>query len=336
MFVRMKSCLVGLSLALIVFAAWLALEWLRPCRNFTETEKFVEIPRKTGTYQIARQLQSEGIISNWFGFLCYVKTVQRNRPLQAGEYRFDQPLTIPQVAYKLIHGQIYYREVTIPEGFSLFEIGELVEQKKLITQEAFWAAARKTALIQDLSPRAATLEGFLFPDTYRFTRQATADQMVETMVDRFRQIYKKHLASECAGQSCDLKEVVTLASLIEKETGGNDEMDKVSAVLHNRLRLGMALQCDPTVIYAARLNGTFNGTIYQSDLRLQSPYNTYAHPGLPPGPIANPGLKSLLAALHPAAVDYLYFVSNNEGGHVFSQTLEQHGRAVAAYRRRLR
>jgi UPF0755 protein len=312
---------------------WVGFEWSRPYQHFAEKEKYLQVPRKTGSYQVARMLQREGVISHWFWFLCYVKTIQRNRPLQAGEYRFDQPLTIPQVAYKLIHGQIYYHEVTIPEGYSLYEIADLLEQQKLTNRSQFWAAVERTDLISVFFPEAKTLEGFLFPDTYRFSRQATALQIVQTMVERFRQVYHKHLEKAWNSSSMNGREIVTLASLIEKETGGNDELDKVSAVLVNRLHLGMPLQCDPTVIYAAKLNGSYKGEILQADLESKSAYNTYLHAGLPPGPIANPGLKSLLAALNPAQVDFLYFVSNNHGGHVFSRNLEQHNRAVAAYRR---
>ena len=328
--------LLILLLLLVGSAGAVVVAWFRPYKNYPEGEKFVLIARGTRSPDIAQQLEREGIVSHRALFLAYLKTIRRSSLLQAGEYRFDKALTIPQVADRMIRGLVYYHEVTIPEGFSLFDIAELLEQKGFATRKDFLAAASRVDLIADLAPTVNNLEGFLFPDTYRLTRGATADEIVHSMVERFRQIYGGNLGSEVKQSSLSLKEAVTLASLIEKETGVDEERELVSAVFHNRQKKQIPLQCDPTVIYAAKLKGHFKGEIYQSDLGLNSPYNTYRFPGLPPGPIANPGLKSLAAALKPAKVDYLYFVSNNSGGHVFSTTLDQHNRAVAAYRNGLR
>ncbi len=325
----------GLLLSLGI-AGTLGYLWRIPYKNFSEAEKFLLIPRGTSSLEISHQLEEEGIVRHWALFLGYVKVCRISRPLQAGEYRFEKALSIRQVADRLIRGLVYYREVTIPEGYSVFEIADLLVQKKLASPESFREAASDVRLIADLVPEARNLEGFLFPDTYRFARGVSAGEMVQQMVNRFRQMYSSFLRSEVEQSSMSLNQVITLASLIEKETGVEDERPLVSSVFHNRLKLHIPLQCDPTVIYAAKLHGTFHQEILPNDLDIPSPYNTYLHPGLPPGPIANPGLWSVEAALKPASSNYLYFVSNNQGGHVFSTTLEQHSRAVAVYRRDLK
>ena len=279
-------------------------------------------------------LEREGLVRHWALFLGYLKLAKPRSPLQAGEYRFAEPLSIIQVADKLIRGLIYYHEFTVPEGYSLFEIGALLEQKGFARAADLLAAAGRADLVADLSQSARNLEGFLFPDTYRLARGTTADEIARLMVRRFREVYAafQPLLSQ---SPLNLHQVVTLASLIEKETSVDAERELISAVFQNRLKKGMLLQCDPTVIYAAQLKGNYRGTIFQSDLESNSPYNTYRHPGLPPGPIANPGKRSLEAALRPAQSDYLYFVADNRGGHVFSRTLAEHQRAVAAYRKGL-
>jgi UPF0755 protein len=307
-----------------------------PYKGFREEERFLVIPRGTSSLEISRQLERDGIVRSWALFLGYVNICRWSHSLQAGEYRFAEKLTIPQVADKLVRGLVYYHEVTIPEGFSIFDIAGLVAQKGLASPESFRNAVKDSRLLDDLVPDARGLEGFLFPDTYRFPRSLSADEMAHQMVDRFRQMHSRHFEADVKKSSMSLREVITLASLVEKETGIDEERQLVSSVFHNRLKRHIPLQCDPTVIYAARLRGTFHGEISQADLEMPSPYNTYIHSGLPPGPIANPGLCSILAALEPASTDYLYFVSDNRGHHVFSSTLEQHSRAVAAYRRESR
>jgi UPF0755 protein len=292
------------------------------------------IPRGTSSYETAHLLEREGVVRNWAVFLTYLKLAKPRNPLQAGEYRFAEPLSVIQVADKLIRGLIYYHEFTVPEGYSLFDIGALLEQKGFARPADLLAAAGRIDLIADLSQTAKNLEGFLFPDTYRLARGATADEIAHIMVRRFREVYLP-LEPRLRGSSMNLQQVVTLASLIEKETSIDSERDLVSAVFQNRLKKGMLLQCDPTVIYAAQLRGNYRGKIFQSDLESNSPYNTYRHPGLPPGPIANPGKRSLEAALSPVLSDYLYFVADNRGGHVFSKTLAEHQRAVLAYRKGL-
>lgn len=308
--------------------------WSRPYSVTPGVEKFVVIPRGTSSYETAHLLEREGVVRHWAVFLAYLKIAKPRSPLQAGEYRFAEPLSVIQVADRLIHGLIYYHEFTIPEGYSLFDIGALLEQKGLARAVDILAAAGRADLVADLSQNARSLEGFLFPDTYRLARGTTAEEIARMMVRRFREVYTT-LQPLLLQSPLNLYQVVTLASLIEKETSVDAERELISAVFQNRLKKGMLLQCDPTVIYAAQLKGNYRGTIFQSDLESNSPYNTYRHPGLPPGPIANPGKRSLEAALRPVQSDYLYFVADNRGGHVFSRTLAEHQRAVAAYRKGL-
>jgi len=219
----------------------------------------------------------------------------------------------------------------VPEGHNLFDIAHAVGQLGFIQPEEFLAAARNTALIHDLSPSAPTLEGYLFPSTYRLTRHTTADQLCRLMTDQFRRVWKELGGTGAAA-------TVTLASMVEKETAVPEERATVAAVYRNRLEAGMPLQCDPTTIYAALLENRYQGKIFRSDLASQNAYNTYAHAGLPPGPIANPGRGSLEAALHPAASDFLYFVAkpDGSGAHRFSVNLAEHEKAVKEYRRGLR
>lgn len=319
-----------------VFVGLIVTAWLRPFKNYSQVEKVLWIAPRTSSREIALQLEQEGVIRHRLLFLLYVKTLKWSSHLQAGEYCFQNVLTIPEVADRLIQGLVHYREVTIPEGYSIFEIPEVFLQAGLIPSKTFAAAFKNVDLIADLAPDATNLEGFLFPDTYRWTRQTLFEDLIRQMTERFREVVSSHLLSKIDENPFNLKQIVTLASLIEKETAVDSERPLVSAVFHNRLTRRIPLQCDPTVIYATKLRGTFRGKIFQSDLDFDSPYNTYSVAGLPPGPIANPGLKSLLAAVQPAKVKYLYFVSDNQGGHVFSETLSQHQRAVTKYRRALR
>lgn len=330
-------CLAGLGLLIVgAGAGALVTAWFHPLKNYSEPEKLLWIAPGTPSPAIARQLETEGIVSHRTLFLAYVKTLKWSKPLQAGEYLFREPLTIPQVAERLNQGLIHYRKLTIPEGSSLFEMPELFRGSGLTLPQDFDRMLEEVELISDLAPNASNLEGFLFPDTYRWTRQTTVQDLIRQMVQRFRQVAATHILPGMKSSPLTLQQVVTLASLIETETGVASERALIASVFHNRLGRGIPLQCDPTVIYAARLNGRFRGKIYRSDLDYSSPYNTYTIAGLPPGPIANPGLKSLQAAIHPAKTNYLYFVSDNRGGHVFSETLAQHQRAVGSYRRALR
>ena len=259
------------------------------------------------------------------------------RPLQAGEYLFDRPMNSKEVFWKIASGKIFVHIVTVPEGWTMYDIAAELERQNICSREDFLAAARDPAPISDLVPQAKTLEGFLFPSTYEFTRHTTCAQIAKRMVGDFRDVWNKLVPDPSTKLPGDLTllQVVTLASLVERETPKPEERPLVAGVFYNRLRRGSPLQCDPTVQYALQLDGRPEKNVHSGDLRLASPYNTYRVRGLPPGPIANPGEASLRAALNPAPTDYMYFVANAQGGHFFSKTLAEHNRNVALYRRLL-
>jgi UPF0755 protein len=291
-------------------------------------ETIVEVIPGMSTRTIAAMLAEHHLIRNAYVFDLW--HVVRGGTLKAGEYQFVQPATLPAVYNRIVRGDIYTRAVTVPEGYNLFDIAQAVEDAQLGSKEKFLAAARQNVhLIADLDPHATTLEGYLFPDTYRFSRHLGPEQILAAMVKRFRQ------NSAMIGLEGDYHSIVTKASLVEKETPVPSDRPLVASVMENRLTKGMALMTDPTVIYAALLENHYRGTIYQSDLKRDSLYNTYLHTGLPPGPICSPGTASLQAAMHPAKSDYLYFVADPAAaGHSrFATTLEEHQRNVAAYRK---
>jgi UPF0755 protein len=292
-------------------------------------ETFVDIPPGTGASAIAARLQKAGIIRTRYAF--DFLSLQKGGTLKAGEYRFDHPVPSAEVYDRLLRGDVYTQALTIPEGFNIFDIANAVEAAGFANRDAFLAAERRhTELIADLLPpgaHPASLEGYLFPDTYRFSRHATPLQMLTAMVRRFRQT-----STQLGLDHTNIVPTVTMASVIEKEVGQETERPLVAGVFTNRLAKSMPLATDPTVIYAALLDNRWRGTIYASDLQSPSPYNTYKHTGLPPGPISNPGLASLRAALHPAQTDYLYFVSDAAGHTRFSVGLQEHAQQVQAYR----
>jgi len=319
-----------LLLLLVVALGALAFVLLVPFGPHTET--FVDINPGMSTSQIAAQLRQQGIIRSKDIFLALY--VARGRTLKAGEYRFDHPAKMTEVWDRLRRGDVYTIAVTIPEGSNIFDIGDRLQAAGLGTKADFVMAAQQDrSLIVDLDPTAPSVEGYLFPDTYHFTRHMTAQEMMAAMVRRFRQ------EAQAVGLTSDYHQTVTLASLIEKETPLDQERPLVASVFDNRLEKNMPLMTDPSVIYAALLEGRYRGTIYQSDLQADSAYNTYRHVGLPPGPICNPGVKSLEAAMHPAQTDYLYFVAASadpSGQSRFSSTIEEHAKDVEAYRRAVR
>jgi UPF0755 protein len=290
------------------------------------TETFVDIAPGTSAVNIGAQLQRSGIIRSRYGF--DLARAWKGGTLKAGEYRFDHPAALSEVYARMVRGDVYTRALTIPEGFNIFDIAQAVENAGLGSKQAFLAAEQQhTELIANLDPHAASLEGYLFPDTYRFSRHATPVQMLSTMVRRFRQV-----ATQLNLDGTDLARVVTLASLVEKEVNQDSERPLVAGVFINRLAQHMPLATDPTVIYAALLENRYRGAIYASDLKADSAYNTYLHAGLPPGPICNPGVAALRAAISPAKTDYLYFVSDDKGHSQFSASLKEHSAQVQQYR----
>jgi len=318
------------ALGVLVVMGLLSAGFTPPFRGFEEPVT-IQIERGATSREIAEALEEAGVIRSRWLFLA-VRGLRPRTVLMAGEYRFWRPLTVWQVFDKISRGKVEYHRLTIPEGLTRFEIADLVAGAGLSTREEFLAEAEQAHQIQGRFREAANLEGFLFPDTYYFTRNITAREFVQMMIDQFYRVFQ----DAALGNSVPLTpyEIVTLASLIEKETGIGGERPLVSSVFHNRLRENILLQCDPTVVYGLILENRFRGTIYRSDLQDKHPYNTYVHAGLPPGPIANPGRASLEAAVKPAESGYLFFVAEplGTGKHVFSKTLQAHNRAVVDYR----
>ncbi|HEY3128879.1 MAG TPA: endolytic transglycosylase MltG [Acidobacteriota bacterium] len=305
----------------------------KPYRGFAEAEKIVDIDRGDSARLIAYRMKENGIVPSATLFYTYLRLTGKAGAIKAGEYQFTEPMTMAQVAKKLIRGDVYRHKVTIPEGLIFQDIKPIFLREGFGPEEDFDGAFNNVEPIVDLDRQAKNVEGYLFPETYLLSRRATPQSILLEMVRGFRRRFDSGRIRRSREMGMTVRQAVTLASLIEKETALDNERYLVSSVYHNRLKEGMLLACDPTVIYAIRLIRPWDGVIHQSDLQLDSPYNTYRQPGLPPGPIANPGLKAIDAALHPADTGYLYFVSRNDGSHAFSENLEAHNRAVEQYRR---
>jgi UPF0755 protein len=354
---------VGKLLLLIVLIAAAAAAWLwysinYPYQGFTPEGVFVEVPHGSSSRSVARLLERKGVVRSSVAFEFYARRHPR-RSLQAGEYFFDRATSAHDAFWKLANGQVFEQPFTVREGETMFDIARDLEAGKFMPANEFLRAAKDPALIQDIAPKAATLEGFLFPATYHLSRHPSATALTTDMVRKFKEEWNAVTSlsstrdvmtiSGAAEQTLEdfvgaekptastrpVAAVVTLASLIERETPRAEERPVVAGVFENRLHKNMLLQCDPTVIYALEQQGRYNGTLSTADLHIDSPYNSYTHTGLPPGPIGNPGAASLRAAYLPAHTDYLYFVANTQGGHFFSATLAEHNNNVIKYRRLL-
>ena len=320
----MRKLFAWFIVVLVAAVVWVGFVYVLPAGPSQQT--FVDFKNGSSARHIATELKQAGIIRGRWAFL--LVHLYRHRSLKAGEYAFDHPDTLSNIYNRIAHGDTYARVLTVPEGYNIFDIAAEVEKLGIDSQQNFLAQARsQVALVHDLDPFAPSLEGYLYPDTYRFSRKNKAPDVVAAMVKRF------HQEAHQIGLTSDVHRIVTMASIVEKETAVPGERPLVAGVFYNRLSQHMALDTDPTVIYAALLANRYRGTIYASDLKYSSPYNTYRNQGLPPGPIANPGKDSLLAAMNPTHTDYLYFVSDNQGHHRFSKSLEEHQRNVAQYRR---
>jgi UPF0755 protein len=332
-----KAFLIAALVVLVAAVAVAVLGWsvwgraFEPYKGYAADEQFIQIPPGTGTGEITRRLIDAGIVADESAFRVALWWTGDERNLKAGEYRFAEPLSPVDVVGRLARGDVFTRRLTFPEGLTIQEMARLFESRDFGKAADFSAAAADPAAIRDLDPDAADLEGYLFPETYSLPRDTPASRLVALMVERFRIVYTDELREKAAEQGLTTRQVVALASLIEKETARDDERALVAAVYRNRLRIGMGMQADPTVIYALMKAGRYNGNIRREDLAIDSPYNTYRYRGLPPGPIAAPGQASLEAALEPADVDYLYFVSRNDGSHVFADTLAEHNRNVREF-----
>ncbi len=314
------------------------------------------------TRHIAAELKSNGIIRSEEAFILW-HYLHRGRSLKAGEYLFDTPANLRDIHRRLTRGDVYFRTVVVPEGFTMFDIARAIEAAGLGPADDFLKVAQSdTTLVSDVAPGAHSLEGYLFPETYQFSRMMTMQDMAAAMVKQFRLVARQigliegspavtpengpsspsdspHIEVEVNGTSrdvnappTDLERTVIMASIIEKETAVAEERPLVASVYYNRLDKKIALDADPSIIYAELLTGTYSGALHHDDMRFNSPYNTYTHTGLPPGPIANPGKSALEAAMHPAKSDYFYFVADAAGHHRFAQTMEEHNKNVAAYR----
>jgi UPF0755 protein len=337
----LKFLLVLLLLILLVAggaAAWMWYGMTKPYQGFPAEGVFLDVPHGASRRHVAYLLRQNGVVRSSLAFEIYARRHPK-RTLQAGEYFFDHALTGREVFWKLAEGQVYQQPFTVREGETMFDIARELQAGKFMHRGDFLYAAGDPSLIRDFAPGAQTLEGYLFPATYELPRHPAASELTAEMVRKFKEEWKR-IAPPTSGQLDEgdhrgVNRIVTLASLVERETPRPEERPLVAGAFENRLRRSMRLQCDPTVIYGMERLGKYNGKLTGKDLSFDSLYNTYAHAGLPPGPIGNPGEASLRAALQPAQTNYLYFVANTEGGHFFSATLAEHNKNVVKYRRLL-
>jgi len=333
--IGVKRCgmVIGWFLSLCALAAvYLSLYYHTPASREHET-RIVMIAKGASLQHIARQLADAGLIRHRHMFVLYVAWFSSGSYLQAGEYALQPSLSPVQIVDIMRRGQVLRHALTIPEGLTLREVASLVAAKGLGARQAILDLAQDASFIASLQLAVPSLEGYVFPETYSVPRGLSEQELLTLMVRTFHAHYTPDIAAQGQALGFTQHDIVTLASLIEKEARVDDERPLIAAVYHNRLQRGMRLQCDPTVIYA--LGERFDGNLRKADLDIDSPYNTYRYPGLPPGPIANPGRRSLEAAVAPAAVDYLYFVATgHNGAHHFSHTLGEHNQAVRKYQLR--
>ena len=317
------TLLLIVVLAAAGFAAWQLYTPVTP-----PGQTFVLLRSGYSTRRIAAELKKAGVIRSELAFRLW-RSAHPKPALKAGEYLFEHEATLPDVVARIARGDIYFRTLTIPEGYTMFDIAKAIEDAGLGSAEDFLHVAEtQTHLITDLAPEAKSLEGYLFPETYQFTRTQSLSDMAGAMVHQFRQVAQQI----GLGSGMDVQKVVTMASIVEKETAAPEERPRIASVYYNRLARKMALDADPSVIYAELLKGTYSGALHHEDMSVNSTYNTYRFPGLPPGPIANPGKGALEAALHPDTTKFLYFVSDGNSRHRFATTLAEHNRNVNAYR----
>lgn len=352
----MRKIVLVIVVGLFAAAGWLA--WALLSLTAPPAQTIVLLHPGYSTRRIASELKSAGVIRSAAAFLLW-DYFHRQRSLKAGEYLFEKPADTIDIHNRLARGDVYFHTVVVPEGFNMFDIARAIETAGLGPAEDFLKVAQSdTALIADLAPGAHSLEGYLFPDTYEFTRMMTMQDIAAAMVKQFRQVARQiglttdetstapsagAIAQDSTSGSPsrslkndDPKRTVIVASIVEKETAVADERPIVASVYCNRLAKKIALDADPSVIYAELLAGTYSGALHHDDMQFRSPYNTYKYVGLPPGPIGNPGKSALEAAMHPAQTDYYYFVADAQGHHRFARTIEEHNKNVAAYRRAVR
>lgn len=298
-----------------------------------EGEQILDVAPGTSASRILQQLGERGIVLDARLARAYLIYYLKDPSLQAGEYRFDEPLTTPEVLDRLIRGQVVTYPMTLIEGLTLDEAAEAIAAAGFGDAEILRREMQRADLVQDLDPLAEDLEGYLYPDTYHFASGVTEPEIIEALVRNFRQRFERQVQPSLGSYDGTVRDLVTLASIIEKEARFDDERALISSVYNNRLRIGMALYADPTVIYHFKREGTWDGNLRRPDLKVDSPYNTYVYPGLPPGPICSPSALSMEAAANPAETSYLYFVSRNDGSHVFAESLSEHNRNVYVWQK---
>ena len=321
--------LVAAGVALAAWRGWNGIH--QPYKGYDSSEQFVVIRQGAASGEIGRALADAHVVSDARLFRIALWWTAQGRNLKAGEYRFDHAATPLDVVEVLVRGEVYTKRLTFPEGLTIEEMSKLYESHGFGRAHDFVEASRNVQRIADLDPEATDLEGYLFPETYALPRKGEASRLIDLMVDRFRSVYGEQMRARAEAAGLTTRQVVTLASVVEKETGTAEERPLVAAVFRNRLKIGMPMQADPTVVYALAKAHRYNGNIHKDDLSMDSPYNTYKYPGLPPGPIASPGKASIEAVLMPADVPYLYFVSRNDGSHVFAKTLAEHSNNVRKF-----
>ena len=334
MLLRIVKTAVSLAL-LVLFAIllFIAIEVYRPLTIPDGKAVFV-VEKGMGASSVSRALKDRGFIRTRLPFVAAYRLFFYPAKIKAGEYELVPPLRQKGLLELLVKGRVMLHSVTVPEGLTVGEILPLVSPLLADGGSGFEASTRDTRPVAAFDDRAADLEGYLFPETYSFPKGVTAAEAVGAMVNQFQSVFGDSWRSRSRELRMSVRQAVILASLIEKETSVPSEKPLVSAVFHNRLKIGMKLDCDPTIIYALKLKGAYAGQLLRKDLALDSPYNTYRYAGLPPGPICNPGREALEAALYPAAAPYLYFVATDDGGHRFSRTFSEHAAAVRLYRSR--
>ncbi len=330
---RSKPAVIFLVLTLLIFTALVIYIFSYPgsIAGTAVENKIIEIRPGTSFHSIARALKEKKVIDNTGKFYIYARLKGAVNKIKAGEYLFEPLITPRQILENLVEGKVINHKITISEGLNLYQIADILEKKGFVGKKGFIAEAFDASLMNKLGVKGPSFEGYLYPETYFLVKGMNAEDIISQMVGRFKKIFVKEYEERAKELGLTPEEIVTLASIIEKETANPDERPLISAVFHNRLKKNIRLQTDPTVIYGMKEN--FDGDLKKKDLKKKTPYNTYRINGLPPGPIANPGIESIKAALFPAKVDYIYFVSMNNGSHAFSKTLKEHNRSVWKYQK---
>jgi UPF0755 protein len=316
-----------LRLVLSTLLAWYLFCLFIPPGNGSKQQD-ISFPAGSGIRKLAGQLKSAGMIRSSWHFILVTRLRGQAQRLKAGDYRFNDAMTPPMILGKIAAGDVDFQKFSLPEGYSIYQAAELLEQKGYFKKAVFLGSCQAAGLLKRLGLSGASVEGYLFPATYNLSRSGNEEQLIDQMVAQFEKKYAEVTRLKVNDNGMTRHQIVTLASLIEKEAVSSEEKPLISSVFHNRLRIGMPLQSDPTAVYGVR---AFSGKVTKTDIERPSPYNTYLIKGLPPGPIGNPGVDALLAALKPATTQYLYFVARQDGTHQFSRTLEEHNRAVSRY-----